>query len=406
MKKIVFISLYQGVFDESVGFMKKDTEKVNHLNNFTDVECQMITFMPGLKEDKWLTSNHLLKRASIKTEYKFFRSMRIDRNIFKSINSYLDDQTFDVILMRYEIASLPLFRFTKKYRSRIYFEHNTKELEEFRLRVNERRQRLRFSLKPGYLLYYLESKFIPLTLEKILGGKIRNNVKSGFSVTNEILEYQQSVAKFYKVKTVSNGINFEADKLQKHAVYDAKVLKLFMLVGAKARWHGVDRLIQGLSQYQGECNITIDLIGNVLEEDVKMVEALGLQDRVNFIPSIPSNELTESLEKYHMSIGTLGLHRKGLNEACTLKVRESLSRGFPIILGYVDTDLIETGDLLKYTMKVPSDETPVDFTQVTQFASEVFSDTEVHKTVYTLAKNRISNELKVQEIYEFILYDS
>ena len=179
-----------------------------------------------------------------------------------------------------------------------------------------------------------------------------------------------------------------------------------MLIGAKARWHGVDRLIQGLSQYQGKCNITIDLIGNVLEEDVKMVEARGLQGRVSFIPPVPSSELTESLKKYHLSIGTLGLHRKGLNEACTLKVRESLSRGFPIILGYVDTDLIEAGELIKYTMKVPSDETPVDFTQVTQFASKVFSDTEVHKTVYTLAKNRISNEVKVQEIYEFILCNS
>ena len=137
-----------------------------------------------------------------------------------------------------------------------------------------------------------------------------------------------------------------------------------------------------------------------------MVEALGLQGRVNFIPPVPLNELTGSLEKYHISIGTLGLHRKGLSEACTLKVRESLSRGFPIILGYVDTDLIETGDLLKYTMKVPSDETPIDFTQVAQFASKVFSNTELHKTVYALAKSRISNEVKVQEIYEFILYNS
>lgn len=386
--------------------MKKDTEKVNQLNGFTDVECQMITFIPGLKEDRWLSSSHLLKQASIKTEYKFFRSMRVERNIFKSINSYLEGQTFDVILMRYEIASIPLFRFTKKYRSRIYFEHNSKELEEFRLRVDERRQNLRFSLKPGYFLYYLESKFIPLTLEKFLGGKIRNNVKSGFSVTNEISEYQRSVAKFYKVKTVSNGINFEANKLHKYTAYDGKVLKLFMLIGAKARWHGVDRLVQGLGQYQGECNITIDLIGNVLEENIKMVEAMGLQDRVNFIPSMPSNELTKSLEKYHISIGTLGLHRKGLNEACTLKVRDSLSRGFPIILGYIDTDLIEAGEIIKYTMKVPSDETPVDLTKVTQFASKLLSDTEVYKTVYTLAKNRISNEVKVQEIHEFILHNS
>ena len=89
-----------------------------------------------------------------------------------------------------------------------------------------------------------------------------------------------------------------------------------------------------------------------------------------------------------------------------MKVRDSLSRGFPIILGYIDTDLIEAGEIIKYTMKVPSDETPVDLTKVTQFASKLLSDTEVYKTVYTLAKNRISNEVKVQEIHEFILHNS
>jgi hypothetical protein len=40
----------------------------------------------------------------------------------------------------------------------------------------------------------------------------------------------------------------------------------------------------------------------------------------------------------HVGIGTLALHRKGLNEASPLKVREYLALGLAVIVGYQDTD--------------------------------------------------------------------
>lgn len=45
------------------------------------------------------------------------------------------------------------------------------------------------------------------------------------------------------------------------------------------------------------------------------------------------------LARADVGIGTLALHRKGMEEASPLKVREYLACGIPILLAYEDTDL-------------------------------------------------------------------
>ena len=46
-----------------------------------------------------------------------------------------------------------------------------------------------------------------------------------------------------------------------------------------------------------------------------------------------------------LQVGSLGLHRIGLTEASTLKVREYWARGIPFLLSYEDTDHLETPEM-------------------------------------------------------------
>jgi glycosyltransferase involved in cell wall biosynthesis len=50
------------------------------------------------------------------------------------------------------------------------------------------------------------------------------------------------------------------------------------------------------------------------------------------------DEYVKYMERADVAIGTLALHRKGMNEASPLKVREYLAHGIPVIIGYDDTD--------------------------------------------------------------------
>ena len=57
-----------------------------------------------------------------------------------------------------------------------------------------------------------------------------------------------------------------------------------------------------------------------------------------------------------VGIGTLGLHRKSMDEASPLKVREYLAVGLPVLYGYRDPD---ADDLQPFVLKVANTPTNV-----------------------------------------------
>ena len=54
-----------------------------------------------------------------------------------------------------------------------------------------------------------------------------------------------------------------------------------------------------------------------------------------------------------VGFGTLALHRKGMEEACALKVREYLAMGLPVVLGNRDADIPKGA---AYSLQLPNEE--------------------------------------------------
>ena len=65
------------------------------------------------------------------------------------------------------------------------------------------------------------------------------------------------------------------------------------------------------------------------------------------------HEYEPVLAQADVALGTLALHRKSMQQAAPLKVREYLLRGIPVIIGYDDPDL---RDDLWYVLRLPNDE--------------------------------------------------
>jgi len=57
-----------------------------------------------------------------------------------------------------------------------------------------------------------------------------------------------------------------------------------------------------------------------------------------------------------VAVGTLALHRKGMDEACALKIREYLAVGLPVLYGYTDPDADALGP---YVLRLPNTESNV-----------------------------------------------
>jgi glycosyltransferase involved in cell wall biosynthesis len=64
-----------------------------------------------------------------------------------------------------------------------------------------------------------------------------------------------------------------------------------------------------------------------------------------------------TLAEAHVGIGTLALHRKKLEAASPLKVREYLAVGLPVLYAYDDADLEGLGE---YSLRIANDETNVE----------------------------------------------
>jgi hypothetical protein len=77
---------------------------------------------------------------------------------------------------------------------------------------------------------------------------------------------------------------------------------------------------------------------------------------VNVHGTLVPEEYDPILRRADVAIGTLGLYKKGMAQACPLKVREYLARGIPTIIGYKDTDFTEPAPFL---LQVPNGATGV-----------------------------------------------
>lgn len=331
---------------------------------------------------------------------KYFNSFYENLAAYHSLDQWLkkNADSYDAAIFRYPLSSRGLLQVAKNNPGKIVFEHNTKEIEELALDLEVAKKRIPFSVKPGFFLYYFETVTYPMLAEKYIAPRVFKNALGGVGVTNEITTYEKKRQPRYRVKTISNGIDVRSQKEREAAAFDGKELRLFMLVGYQAPWHGEDRIISGLKNYKGPCHIVFDIIGK--KTDQKQIS--GPNFTVNFLPAVNNADLDELLKNYHISVGTLAAHRKEIAEATPLKVRECVSRGFPILIAYKDNDLSNHEGLQKYILNLPANDSVVDMEKILVFAHRVLAEKDHPHQIRRYALEVIDVNKKMAELVEFI----
>ena len=164
-------------------------------------------------------------------------------------------------------------------------------------------------------------------------------------VTHELLHSPDFVRYQRPSVVVANGIDLDhAPHLP--APQNARPRLLF--IGQPlCPWHGLDKLA-ALARSQPGWDF--DVVGPGPHEVVSPPDNMVIHGLLNAV------DYSRLLAAADIGIGTLALHRKGLNEASPLKVREYLATGLPVISGYADTDFPEGADFL---LRLPNDENNV-----------------------------------------------
>lgn len=201
---------------------------------------------------------------------------------------------------------------------------------------------------------------------------------------------------------ISNGVDFDSTPLHQPTVdfSQKKDSSLFAphsslhLIGVAEvhRWHGFDRVVAGIGEYKGACDVYFHIVGGVHPNTMKtvfepLIDRYKVRDKIIFHGQLFGDELTKVFNQCQFAIGSLGRHRSGITVIKTLKNREYATRGIPFVYSEQDSDF----DDQPYVMKAPANESPLDIQSVIDFMGGFsMKPGEIRKTVEHLAwKNQM-----------------
>jgi hypothetical protein len=250
----------------------------------------------------------------------------------------------------------------------------------------------------------LEFKWIPIFEEYTFGILLRRLVSFGVCNSMEIGEYQRRMALgSYNVFLIPDGVN-TAELPLTNAPNFKEELCLFFLKGANtfATYNGLDRVLDGMKMYKGDIKITLEIFGNELEYEKKLIEDFGLESTVKLRSYLSSKQLTEVLDRFHMGVGSFGVHRKGVQSNSSIKSREYFARGIPFIYGHMDPDFSEDEIAKKYCLEFPGDDSPVDFEKAIAFLVEVRKDKGFGEKMRQFAASKLDYKVKMAGLKQII----
>lgn len=179
-------------------------------------------------------------------------------------------------------------------------------------------------------------------------------------------------------------------------------------VAALCFYHGYDRVIEGLNNYyqssKSQRQIQFQLVGDgpVLKEYEQLVKKYQLEDKVTFHGRIAFSDLDRFYQTADIGIDSLAPHRSGVFYNSSLKGKEYLAKGLPIISG-VKTEL--DSENLSFYYKIPNDDTPLDIEKVVEWYDSLrknMSKKELTNFIYKYGKSNYTFEKTFQPVVDYL----
>jgi hypothetical protein len=164
--------------------------------------------------------------------------------------------------------------------------------------------------------------------------------------------------------------------------------RLVFIGSAGQPWQGFDKVVHLARAAPG---LDIDVIGPTA------AQLSGAPVNVTVHGHLAPREYRPVLARADVALGTLALHRKSMDEASPLKVREYLLSGIPTVLAYDDTDLRGLNE--DWLLRLPNTESNVE-----QHAADIAAFAERMRGARVpreLAEDRVGSAAKERRRLEF-----
>ena len=218
-----------------------------------------------------------------------------------------------IVLLRYSLAD-PIQALFARWFKRVVTIHHTFEIEE--------------SGQAGGLKARIKA-----AVERHLGAQTLARSSGLIAVTAEIAAYEQArLPHRLPSLVVANGIDLSA--CPQAADERGGVPKLLFVASRFAAWHGLDLLLDAIGQSSAEFELY--LVGELPDAERQRASR---DPRITCTGFLAPTAITALMGRCDLGISTLALARKGMHEACTLKVREYLGGGLPCWADHQDSAL-------------------------------------------------------------------
>lgn len=188
--------------------------------------------------------------------------------------------------------------------------------------------------------------------------------------------------KIFKVNTIhiNNGIDFSKVSLRNPNNHTTEIR--LVAVAGLAKWHGYDRLLEGLGEYYRtnvERKVIFHIVGEgpVREEYEQTVEKYQLQKYCIFDGVKRGKELDEIYDMCDIGIEVLAAFRKDVLVSSSLKSREYAAKGLPFVTAS-KSDVFEGQD---FVLKVPNNESNINIYDIINFYDCIYKNQEPSKVV-------------------------
>ena len=296
---------------------------------------------------------------------------------------------YDKIILRYSGSDISARKLAKKFQ--IISEHHSDILSELIIKKNSD-----ISLSEKFL------KNLRLLLEYKYGKDFLSNCDGIIGVTDEVRKGEViRSGRNIPSCVISNGIDVDNIAHTGYKPFNGKHLDMVLVAAVissnRTPWHGLDRVVEGMKRYKGNVVLNLHLIGSCQE---KLPDTIG-DHKIIIHGNKNHQEYDEIMKTMNLGISTLGLHRKNMAQACSLKTREYVARGLPFIFSYEDPDLQETET--QFFHKVSADDKPLDFETILDYLTSISksSGSSISLSMREYAEEKMDWKTKVELMHKF-----
>ena len=176
------------------------------------------------------------------------------------------------------------------------------------------------------------------------------------------------------------------------------------------RYHGYERIIEGIHRYYsdgGQREIKLFMVGDGSELPYyrELTSQYKLEDRVVFYGKLQGGELDKIYDNSDIGLGTFGFYKIGIETASSLKTKEYLSKGLPIVAGSIESFVND--EISNYYHAFANDSSPISMQQVIDFYDQISEENGRDKKViankiHSVAVANVSMDVTLKPIVDFL----